>query len=95
VDFCLELGLEEAMGIRSFPSDGGQRLCFVLMHNILLMRTCLVDLGIVADGAFTHCEGREDVAQFFLHCQRVADFWERLDVRMLSVSTGLPSAGTC
>ncbi len=45
VDFCLELGLEEAMGIRSFPSDGGQILYFVLMHNILLMRTCLVDLS--------------------------------------------------
>ncbi len=41
----------------------------MLIHNILPVRGCLADLGVVGNGACTHFGGREDLAHFLLHCQ--------------------------
>jgi hypothetical protein len=64
---------------------------FRLLHNILPLRGRLASFGAAADGACPHCWEPEEVEHFFQRCQRVADLWDGLYVRLLSLVPGFPS----
>jgi hypothetical protein len=65
--------------------------CFRLLHNILPLRGRLASLGATVDGACPHCGEPEEVEHFFQRCQRVADLWDGLYVRLLALVPGFPS----
>ncbi len=64
---------------------------FRLLHNILPLRGRLASIGAAADGACPHCGDPEEVEHFFQCCRQVADLWDGLYVRLLSLVPGFPS----
>jgi hypothetical protein len=66
---------------------------FRMLHNILPLKGRLASIGATADDACAHCGELEVVENFFQSCQRVADLWDGLYVRLLSLVLGFPSDG--
>ena len=81
--------LEEVVGLWAPPPLVDK--FFRLLHNILPLRGRLASFGAAADGACPHCGEPEEVEHFFQRCQRVADLWDGLYVRLLSLVPGFPS----
>jgi hypothetical protein len=81
--------LVEAVGLRAPPPLVDK--LFKLLHNILPLRGRMASFGAAADGACPHCGEPEEAEHFFQRCQRVADLWDGLYVRLLSLVPGFPS----
>jgi hypothetical protein len=64
---------------------------FQLLHNVLSLRGRLASLGMVADGSCPHCGALESPAHFFQQCPPIADLWEGLYARLVTLVPGLPS----
>ncbi len=71
------------------PPPGGQVLQAALQHSSPEGPSGL-HWGR-SDGACPHCGDPEEVEHFFQRCRRVADLWDGLYVRLLSLVPGFPS----
>jgi hypothetical protein len=63
----------------------------LLPTNILPFRGQLASIGVAAGGACPHCGQLEDVGHFFQRCGRIADLWDALYARLVTLVPGLPS----
>ncbi len=59
--------------------------------NILSFRGQLACIGVAPEGACPHCGQLEDVGHFFQRCGRIADLWDALYARLVTLVPGLPS----
>ncbi len=64
---------------------------FLLIHNILPLRVRLASIGVVAEGSCPHCVDLESTRHFFQICPRIADLWDSLYVRLVTMVPGLSS----
>jgi hypothetical protein len=85
----LEQGLDQVVG-SGLPLSMVDKM-FLLIHNILPLRGRLASIGVMAEGSCPHCGALETTHHFFQLCPRIADLWDGLYARLVTMVTGLPS----